>query len=208
MSRARYSPINIGHKGLAKKNYCHFTSPIRRYADLTDHRILRDTMLKKNQRDIIKYWGMRLPIIGAQTSKTEKMADDAESQTLLLKCAEYMKEHIGEEFKGTVIGVSEHGLSIQLDNYIEGKVRTKDMIGDYTYNPDTYTLISLDGEENYYIGDRLNLIVKYASKKEKIIEFAILEKIDENYIANSSKPNQYVKMMALEKRTCNRVYGV
>ncbi|MBQ6323218.1 MAG: VacB/RNase II family 3'-5' exoribonuclease [Bacilli bacterium] len=199
-SRARYSPVNIGHSGLFKSNYCHFTSPIRRYSDLTIHRILKDAASNKKQRDVIKYWATKLPSIGAQTSKTEKMADDGERQVLSMKCAEYMQNHIGDEYSGTVVGVSPRGLLIQLDDYLEGRVRINNMIGDYTYNPGTYSLVSLDDQENYYIGDRLNLTVLAASKEDKVIDFGVLCKLEENYIEKSEKSNQYVKRRALEKR--------
>ena len=200
-SRAKYSPVNIGHNGLAKQNYCHFTSPIRRYSDLTVHRILKDCAFNdhtKAKRKARK-WDTKLPDIGMQTSRMEKIADDAEQQTLYMKCAEYMKKHIGEEYKGTVIGMSDHGLQIQLDNLVEGKVRMRNLSGNYAYNPNTYTLISLDGKEDYYIGDRLLLKVKAASKEDKTIDFSIQKKLEENLIEDINESNQVVKKIAKRK---------
>ena len=207
MSRAKYSPINIGHSGLNKENYCHFTSPIRRYPDLTVHRILKDCYLNEENSDKnAKRWNVKLPDICEQSSRMERIADDAEVQTMAMKCSEYMSKHIGETFEGTIIGLSDHGIQVQLDNMIEGKVRPKNLSGDYTYNSLTYTLISLDGNENYYIGDRLLVKVKSASKEEKTIDFEIVEKIKENHTLDVSNSNQYVKTKA-KKQRFYRAYG-
>ncbi len=177
MSRAKYSPYNIGHSGLAKQYYCHFTSPIRRYPDLTIHRILKDCWLSKDS--VIqnrKLWESKLPEIAIQSSKMERAADEAEAQTLYMRCAEYMEKHLGDDFLGTVVGISAHGLQVQLDNYIEGRVRLKNLSGKYVYAPESYTLLSLEGKDNYSIGDELNVKVIEANKNNKTIDFLINEK--------------------------------
>lgn len=201
MSRAKYSPINIGHNGLAKENYCHFTAPIRRYPDMTIHRIVKDCWLnKENSARNRKKWELQLPEIAVHSSQMERAADEAEMQTLNMRCAEYMNKHMGEDFSGTIIGLSDNGIQVQLDNYIEGRVRLRNLVGDYVYNPDTYTLVSLDGRENYYIGDRLSLKVKDANKVTKTIDFKVNGKIDENKTINSNERNQYVKIKAKNNR--------
>ena len=200
MSRAKYSPINIGHRGLAKDCYCHYTSPIRRYADLTIHRLLKDSSSGVKINKNAHKWNVKLPEIGLQVSKMEKIADEAEMATMQMKCAEYMEKHIGEEFEGTVIGLSDHGLHVELDNMVEGKVRPKNMEGDYVYNPTTYTLLSLDSGESFSIGDRLKVKVIYANKYDKIIDFSIVEKIDEVEIIDSFDSNRYVKTKAIIDR--------
>ena len=182
MSRAKYSPYNIGHHGLAKENYCHFTSPIRRYPDLTVHRLIKDCCFdKENARSNAEKWKVKLPEIGIQSSKMEKISDEAEIQTMYLKCSEYMEKHIGEEYYGTIIGFSDRNIQIQLDNMVEGKVRLKDMNTRYIYDQDRYVLVSLAGKENYYIGDRLLVKVKNASKEDKTIDFSIVKKINDIY---------------------------
>ena len=204
MSRARYSPINIGHSGLAKENYCHFTSPIRRYPDLTVHRILKTCYFNDSNKDTIRKWEAKLPEIGYQSSKMERIEDDAEQQTLAMKCSEYMAKHVGEEYEGTVIGLSDRGMQIQLDNMVEGMVRTRYMLGDYVYNPVTFTLLSLNGKDDYYIGDRLLVKVFKASKEDKTIDFSVCGKIDENKTINSKKHNMLVKKRAREERLVKR----
>lgn len=209
MSRAKYSPVNIGHSGLAKSNYCHFTSPIRRYPDLTIHRILKDLVLSdENIEDNKSKWKDKLPEIALQSSKMERAADEAEMQTLYMKCAEYMSHHICEDFVGTVIGISGHGLQIQLDNYIEGRVRFRNLVGKYFYNPDTYSLISLDGREDYYIGDRLSLKVKSADKEHKTIDFSINSKLEESKLDNAYEKNNLVKIKVAKDRRNKGIYGI
>ncbi|MBR2828633.1 MAG: VacB/RNase II family 3'-5' exoribonuclease [Bacilli bacterium] len=197
MSRARYSPINIGHRGLAKDYYCHYTSPIRRYADLTIHRLIKDSSSGVNSMKKAHNWNIKLGEIGLQVSKMEKIADEAEISTMQMKCAEYMEKHIGEEFLGTVVGISDHGLHVELDNMVEGRVRVKNMDGEFVYNPTTYTLLSLDHDVHYSIGDRLKVKVESASKYDKTIDFSILEKIDEVEIIDSFDSNRYVKNNAI-----------
>ena len=180
MSKAKYSDVNIGHHGLAKEDYCHFTSPIRRYPDLTIHRILKDCYFNEGNSHKRKHqWESRLPEIGLQSSKMERAADEAENRVLYMKCAEYMMNYIGEHFHGTVIGVGSKGLQIQLDNYIEGRVRMKDLVGEYIYHPESSSLLSLDGREDYYIGDRLDVCVAAADKGSKTIDFKVYEKLQE-----------------------------
>ncbi len=200
MSRARYSPINIGHNGLAKKNYCHFTSPIRRYPDLTVHRILKTCCFGKHPRVEARKWEAKLPEIGNQSSKMERIEDDAEQQTLAMRCSEFMAKHIGDIYEGTIIGLSDRGIQVQLDNMVEGRIRTRDMKGDYVYNPVTFTLLSLDGGEDYYIGDRLLVKVKDASKEEKTIDFSVEKKLDENKTIHSKRHNQLMKTRAKKER--------
>ena len=201
MARAKYSGVNTGHRGLAKENYCHFTSPIRRYSDITVHRIIEDCIFDtKNITANVEKWKKRIVEIAPHVSKTERVADEAELAVLDMQCAEYMEQHIGEEFTATVIDLSGRGITVQLDNYVEGRIRLKDLPGEYIYNPETYTLISLNDKDNYFIGDVLKIKVKEASKKDKSIEFKVIEKLEENELHNVQELNNVVKVKAKEDR--------
>ena len=191
-SRAIYSTNNIGHYGLAKENYLHFTSPIRRYPDLTVHRDLKDVLNGDTKK--INKWKEKLPGIGIWSSKMEKTEDDAEDATLRMKCAEYMSEHIGQKFEGVITGISDRGLTIELDNLIEGFVKTKDLRGSYVYSSDSYSLVSLDGFENYFVGDKLIVKVISASKDDKKINFSVVSKVEENKTVNSDVINNDIKV--------------
>ena len=197
MSRAKYSPENTGHYGLATDYYCHFTSPVRRDADLTNQRIIWDCLFDKNNasQNATK-WQQKTPEIAEQTSHQERVADDTEKAVLRMLCAEYMEKHIGEEFDATVISVSGDCIVVQLDNSMEGTIRVRDLEGRYVYSPDSYSLVSLSEKENYYLGDRLHLRLKNASKETKKIDFEILYKISETEINNSDEIHAVVKQKA------------
>ena len=201
MARAKYSGNNTGHHGLAKDNYCHFTSPIRRYADITIHRIIEDCIFNtKNLAKNIEKWKKRVFEICPHVSKTERIADEAELAVLDMQCAEYMEGHIGEEFTATVVDLSSRGLTVQLDNYVEGRIKIRDLPGEYIYNPETYTLISLSDKDSYFIGDVLKIKVKAASKADKSIEFKVIEKLEENELKNVQELNHAAKIKAKEDR--------
>ena len=200
MSRAKYSYENIGHYGLAKENYCHFTSPVRRYADLTEHRILWDCVFHtENAEENRMKWMKKLPAIAEKTSHMEKVSDETERDVLRMLCADYMADHIGEEFEATIINVSDDCITVQLDNLIEGTVRVKDMPGKFVHSPESFSLVSVDVGECYFVGDRLLLRLKSASKEMKRIDFDILEKISEIEVQNSSLIHEKVKIKARRK---------
>ena len=202
MARAKYSPENIGHFGLAKDNYCHFTSPVRRYADLTVHRILWDCVFNKDSSaKKIHKWEKKLPEIAEKTTRMEKISDEAERDVLQMICAGYMEQHIGDEYEGIITGISQGCMTVLLDNYIEGTIRVKDMNGDYVYSPDSFSLVSLEDRNNYYIGDRLRLKLKSSSAETKKIDFTIIEKIEETNIVDANSINKLVKIKAKEEKS-------
>src|SRR5690606_10410002 len=143
LTRAEYSPQMIGHYALASEQYCHFTSPIRRYADLTIHRLLdryiqaRDT--KTRSRKLLQEAILQgspsyeqLQEIGKRISFTERRSADAESELRAVKILELLQDRIGEEFQGVVTSVTKFGIFIQLADYlIDGLVRYEDLGGDW-----------------------------------------------------------------------------
>lgn len=194
MSRAKYSSENSGHYGLATDYYCHFTSPVRRDADLTNQRILWDCLFDdSNLSQNVMKWRQKTPEIAERASHQEKVADDTEKDVLRMLCAEYMENHIGEEFDGTIINLSGDCMVVQLDNLIEGTVRVKDLEGRYVYSPTSYSLVSLNDRENYYIGDQLHLRLKSSSKETRKIDFDVLYKISETSISHSDEIHEVVK---------------
>ena len=130
----------------------------------------------------------------------ERAADEAETEVLSMKCAEFMSRFIGQDFEATVIGVSDNGLQLQLDNMIEGRVKLKDLPGGYEHNSETYSLLSLDNKEDYYIGDRLSVRLKESDKVSKHIDFTINYKIEENKLVGVSSKNADAKVKAKTKR--------
>ncbi len=131
MKKARYSPECLGHFGLACKQYCHFTSPIRRYPDLVVHRIVKDILHGDLNEKKINRYNAVLDEICKQCSKTERRADEAERAVNKLKKAQYMERHIGEVFEGNISGLTKYGMYVELPNTIEGMIRISKIPGDY-----------------------------------------------------------------------------
>lgn len=176
MKKAIYSTNNIGHFGLASKNYTHFTSPIRRFPDLTVHRLLR-TYLFENRIDMetINFNAKYLIDVAEHSSETEVNYVEAERDVLDMKMAEYMESHIGEEYEGIISGVTNFGMFVELDNLIEGLVHISTLDGFYTYVPEMLSLISANKKNKYRIGDKVKIIVTNANKNQGIIDFELVK---------------------------------
>lgn len=176
LKRARYTPENDIHFGLAAKYYCHFTSPIRRYPDLQIHRIISESLEGALSRGRIEKYGKTLPEIAEHCSVTERRADDAQRDTDRYKIAQYMKSKIGMEFDGIVSGVTAWGMYVELANTVEGLVSVKDMTDDlYFYDEENLRLFGQRTHKTYTIGDRVRVAVTGASIGDKTVDFAIVE---------------------------------
>lgn len=175
MSKAKYSDINIGHYGIASKRYSHFTSPIRRYPDLTIHRLLKDYLGTPNSK-VIDSWRKSLPGISIQTSKKELDSVDCERDVEKMKKAEYMMDHIGEVYTGVISGIMDFGFFVMLDNTVEGLVRLDSLKGDYySYNKNRYMIIGKNKGKMYTYGDVVKVEVIAASKDTSQVDFVLSE---------------------------------
>ena len=177
MQKAVYSDDNIGHFGLGSQCYTHFTSPIRRYPDLIVHRLLREYLINANiDENTIGYWDKNLPEITRYTSEREQKAVEAEREVEDMKMAEYMENHIGEEYEGIISGVTSFGFFVELDNMVEGLVHVNNLKGDYyNYVPELMSLIGQAKKKKYRLGDRVNVKLIAASKVQRTIDFEVLE---------------------------------
>ena len=180
MQKAVYKPENLGHYGLASTCYTHFTSPIRRYPDLTVHRLLR-TYLFEGKMDMgtLRKWEEKLVYISEQSSSRERASIDCEREVEDMKMAEYMEQHIGEHFVGMVSSVTSFGMFVELDNLIEGLVPLRDMNDFFHYDEEHMTLTGEKTHVKYRIGDKVEIKVVKASKEEKTIDFEVIKKIEE-----------------------------
>ena len=176
MQKAVYQPDNIGHFGLASKIYTHFTSPIRRFPDTTVHRLLRTYLFNKDEsKKTIDYFKEYLPVLTEHASLKERDAIECEREVEDMKMAEYMMNHVGEEFKGMISGVTSFGLFVELPNMIEGLVHISDIKGDYyNYDENTMSLVGQRHKKRYRIGDEVTVICVSASKEESFIDFEIV----------------------------------
>ena len=178
MQKAVYKPENLGHYGLASSCYTHFTSPIRRYPDTTVHRLLRTYLFdKKMDMGTIKKWEEKLVYIAEHSSSRERASVECEREVEDMKMAEYMEEHIGEEFEGMISSVTSFGMFVELDNLVEGLVPLRDMPDFFHYDEERMTLTGERSHIKYTIGERVLIKVVRASKEEKNIDFEIIRKI-------------------------------
>ena len=176
MRKAVYQKDNIGHFGLGSKCYTHFTSPIRRYPDLEVHRLLRKYLYEnKIDNETIDYYNSNLDYIATQASEREQASVDAEREVDDMKMAEYMENHIGEEFDGVISGVESFGLFVELDNLIEGLVQVNSLKGDYyNYVEELLCLIGQNTKKRYSLGDKVRVKVVGASKEARTIDFELV----------------------------------
>ncbi|MEW6110115.1 MAG: ribonuclease R [Nitrospirota bacterium] len=176
LKQARYSTINVGHFGLASTCYTHFTSPIRRYPDLVVHRLLRETISKKHLPDKrIKELEDMLPDIAFHSSRMERLSDEAEKEVINAMRVWFMRDKIGEEFGGEIVGVTPFGLKVRLkDFYIEGFLHVSYLTDDfYQYNDRTMRLHGRHTKRSFRIGQELNLRVDKVDMEEREIIFGI-----------------------------------
>lgn len=174
MKQAKYTVEDTGHFGLATKYYCHFTSPIRRYPDLQIHRIIKETLRGKMTEAKIQHYKGILEEVARQSSAMERRAEEVERETIKMKKAEYMKQHIGEAFEGTVSGVTEWGFYVELDNTVEGLVHVNSLTDDYyTFDKDRYCLVGDMTGRAYRMGQRVKVWVENADENTKTVDFKI-----------------------------------
>jgi len=176
LKQARYSTINVGHFGLASKCYTHFTSPIRRYPDLIVHRILREITGKKKFLDKrVKELEALLPDIAFNSSRMERNAEKAERESINAMRVWFMKERVGDEFEGKVVGVTPYGIKVRLkDFYVEGFLHISALTDDfYEYNDKTMRLNGRHTKRSFRIGQELKLRLDRVDMDEREIIFGI-----------------------------------
>ncbi len=173
MAKAVYSTKNIGHFGLAFSYYTHFTSPIRRYPDLLVHRFL-ERELKGGKVEQDEY--QRFESICLASSELEKKASDAERASIKYKQVEYMQNHVGEEFEGTIMRVTDWGIFIEeKETKCEGMVRLRDLGDDYwVFDEKNYTVKGEKTGKKYVLGDSVKFKVVSADLERRALDYQIV----------------------------------
>ena len=176
MKWAKYSANNVGHFGLASKSYTHFTSPIRRYPDLIVHRVLKRLLSRKDGRPSEEVLVRR----AEHLSHRERVAMEAEREILNRYRVRFMKEKIGEVFKGVIGGVTAFGFFVELqDIFVEGLVRVTSLYDDYyQYHEKRYCLVGEITHKTFRIGDEVVVRVDRVDVERRHIDFGLIEKID------------------------------
>lgn len=177
MKQAKYTTECSGHFGLAARYYCHFTSPIRRYPDLQIHRIIRDNLRGRLQREgKTEHYREILEEVARQSSVCERRAQEAERESDKLKKAEYMSYHLGEEFDGIISGVTGYGLYVELSNTVEGLVHVTSLRDDYyEFDQEAYELRGQLTKKNYHLGQKVRVRVADADAMKRTVDFTLAE---------------------------------
>ena len=176
LKKAKYFEDNLGHFGLAAKYYCHFTSPIRRYPDLIVHRMLKLFMSGRLSKEEKKKYTKILPQIAKHTSERERAAMEAEREVDDLKKCEYMAQHINEEFKGNVSGLTATGVFVELENTCEGFIHLTEFKDDYYfYEEKKYRLVGKHTGKIINLGDEIDIVVASANVETRRVDFKLKE---------------------------------
>ena len=173
LNQAVYSPNNVGHFGLGHSCYTHFTSPIRRYADLLVHRAIKQLLLKSRNRATLGAEAMLAH--GHHTSMTERRADDAtRDSTDWLKC-EFMLDKLGRTFPGTVSGVTSFGLFVTLDDiFVDGLIHVSNLGQDFFhFDPVRHRLAGGRTGQQFSLGDRLSVVVAKVDLDARKLDFEL-----------------------------------
>ncbi len=171
MAKATYETENIGHYGLGFKYYTHFTSPIRRYADLVVHRILQEELTNQKHR-----YGSDLNDICKRISRMERKAVEAERESTKYFQTLFVVNKVGEIFEGTVSGVAEFGIFVKMnDNQCEGLVPMQEIPGDhYRFDADKFAVVGIRKKKEYNFGDKIRVRIQDVSVSKRQINLEII----------------------------------
>ena len=174
MSRAKYSPHNLGHFGLASEHYAHFTSPIRRYPDIIIHRLLKMSLRGEPPPQGIELY---LEEAGEHLSKQERLADEVEWEAIDIMKARYMRSRIGEEFDGVITGVTNFGLFVEIEQtLVEGLVSISSLTGDeFVYDEPAHRLVGVRSGKVFRLGDKVRVRVVSVDEERGKVELQLTE---------------------------------
>jgi len=177
MKHARYAASSLGHFGLAATYYTHFTSPIRRYPDLAIHRIIKEYIdkgnkLNKERIDTLQQFTAKA---AEQSSLREKIAEEAERESVDMKKVEFMQRHLGQTFSGIISSVTPFGMFVELDNTVEGLVHVSALTDDYyQYVEEQLALIGQHTNRVFKIGDQVKIQVVKVNIGAREIDFELV----------------------------------
>ena len=171
MARAKYSTDNVGHYGLGFDYYTHFTSPIRRYPDMMVHRLLTPYLDKGKNED-----KNRWEELCKHSSNREHLATEAERSSIKYKLAEFMQDKVGQEFEGTVSGITEWGMYVEIEpTKVEGMVMLREIKEDFfIYDEKNFCLVGKATRKKFTLGDKVRIKVYKTNLEQKLIDYTLV----------------------------------
>jgi len=170
MQRARYANKNLGHFGLASKYYLHFTSPIRRYSDLIVHRMLGRSIEKfMSEKEKAKY-GANFEAIASNISRTERVADKLEEDSVKIKLIEYMQDKIGQVYTARLSGMNKNKIFMELENHVEVVYNVTTARDNFIYDEENFKIVDKRNNESYTMGSTMKVSIVSASYAKMEIE--------------------------------------
>ena len=170
MQRARYANKNLGHFGLASKYYLHFTSPIRRYSDLVVHRMLDKSITKFMKEKEKQSYFENLDTVASIISKTERVADKLEEDSVKIKLIEYMQDKIGNIYIARLSGMNKNKVFMELENHIEVVYNVLTSRDNFVYDEENFKITDKKNNISYTMGNTMKVIVTGASYQKMEIE--------------------------------------
>lgn len=213
MNHAYYTTKKSSHFGLASRHYTHFTSPIRRYSDLSIHRLIKEFLQNNNRLNEhrIQHYDKIFTEASEQASSCERNAEEAERASVDLKKAEYMLPFIKNEYEAQIVSVTAFGFFVRLDNSVEGLVHISTLVDDYyNYDAEGICLIGEHTGRSFKLGQKVMVVLDAVNMKDATIDFVLQNTTASHCITiTSDKPkkkanqvlatSQNVRAKALER---------
>lgn len=209
MNHAYYTTKKTSHFGLASRHYTHFTSPIRRYSDLSIHRLIKEFLQNNNRLNEhrIQHYEKLFADASEQASSCERNAEEAERASVDLKKAEYMLPFVNSEYEAQIVSVTSFGFFVQLENSVEGLVHISTLVDDYyNYDAENICLIGEHSGRSFKLGQKVNVILEAVNMKDATIDFVLKDPAATNSIKitneiKKKKVNQVTAQQRTRKKT-------